>query len=177
MSDESDVMVMDAGIKRIPVEDQIKAGRRFLQKFGIDASKLTDEDVVDKLEKIREAKAKSVEVLSKGPTLDGMERLLQKYIPEGFRGEFKLNNEIDIPRAEAMGWEIVRDKRAKKDTPTASADDKVVLGDTVLMMMPEEQYIANTLVKLERVEANRRLSRPSKSRDETSEWAVPVVEL
>jgi len=156
--------------------NQIEAGRKFLLKFGIDAAKFSDQEVADKLERIREAKAKSVEVLSRGPVLDGIERLL-KLVPKGYVGEFKLDTELEVSRAQALGWEVFHDEKASKKTLTGAADTKVHMGDTILMIMPEEVYIANKLVKLERVERRRRQSEPKRAQMETSAWTVPVVEL
>jgi len=182
MSTLADVS-MDSGVleletSEIPVYagDQVQAGRKFLQKFGIDSKSLTNQQVVDKLERIREAKAKSVEILSRGPVLDGIERLL-KLVPKGFVGEFMLESDLEISRAEALGWEVFLDEKASKKTPTGTADRRVRMGDTILMVIPEEIYIANKLVKLERIERRRRQSESKRAQSETSHWTVPVVEL
>lgn len=157
--------------------NQIQAGRKFLTKFGIDASELSDKEVVEKLNKIRVARARSVEVLSRGPTIDGIELILKKHVPKGHIGEFVLERDVDVSRAKAMGWMVLVDDKAKKDTPTGKADGVVRLGDCILMTMPEEDYIANRLVKLERLERRHKKTQAQAARDETSEWTIPVVEL
>jgi len=158
--------------------DAVASGRAFLARFGVDVRKLSNEQVIEKLDKIREAKAKSVQVLSKGPTIDGMERILER-IPSGYVGEFKRDTDVDIKRAETLGWAVFFDEGNKKEvTPTGTADGRIRYGDQVLMFMPEEQYIANKLVKLERIERRKVANSQEKvAQRETSAWEIPVVKL
>lgn len=159
--------------------DKIEAGRAWLIKFGIDASGYSAKEVVEKLNKIREAKKAAVEVLARGPTIDAMEMLLE-YVPEGFVGEFKAIRDTDIHRAEALGWQVFKHEKASKKTTTASSDNTVRLGDTILMIIPEEMYVARQLTRLERRQARKNratLGEQKRAERETSDWEIPVVKL
>ena len=130
--------------------------KKLLNRFGIDTSKMDEDDVFAKMEKIQNYKKANVQVLSRGQVLDGFTRLL-KYVPEGMRGEFKRNDSMAIDRARAMGWEVFVNEEAKKESLTGSADGRVRLGDSILMVMPEEMYIALHLEKDERAKRRRQV--------------------
>ena len=141
-------------------ETQIEEGRVFLEKYGINTSNLAPQDVFEKLQKIQNAKEEAAQVLSRGRALDGINRLLS-FVPTGFTGGFFGENDIDVRRAEALGWEVLIDEDANKQSSTGASDNRVRLGDQVLMIIPEENYVGNLLAKAERFKKRRASRDPS----------------
>ena len=142
-------------------ERQIEEGIVFLEKYGIDTSEMSHYDVFVKLEKIQEAKEESAQVLSRGRVLDGIDRLLS-YVPEGFKGGFFGDTDVDVARAEALGWAVFLDDRAGRASSTGVSDGRVKLGDQILMITPEEKYIGHLLAKAERFKIRREARDPNR---------------
>lgn len=139
----------------VVLPQEVVQARTFLENYGIKHAHLTDKEVMQKIHKIDAARRTSVQVLSRGKAIDGIERALQK-VPEGYVGEFRRDRDVDIQRAEALGWTVFIDEDAKKETPTQAADNKVKLGDQILMIIPEEEYVGNWIAIRERREARRK---------------------
>ena len=110
---------------------------------------------MEKIEKIHSAKKTVGQVLSRGRALDGIERLLS-FVPRGYVGEFKRENDMDVSRAEALGFEVFISDEAKLESSTGTADGRVKLGDQILMIIPEELHVANRLIKADRLAARRK---------------------
>ena len=167
--------VLNFGIEEVRT---IEEAKRFLDKYGIDITDLSDEEVIEKIQKIGKAKQVAVQVLSRGRVLDGLDRLLER-VPKGFRGEFKRESDIDIKRAMALGWRPLIDDEAKKDTPTGKADGLIRFGDQILMIMPEEEYVAMRIAREERIKHRREARKPIRQKDspEAQDLPTPIIEL
>lgn len=133
-------------------QKQIEEMDAFLVKFGIDTEDLSQEEVIQKFEKVAAARAQKAQVLSLGPVNDGIKRLLA-FVPKGFVGEWKRDRLDDIKSAEALGFSVLIDENANQSSETGSSDGRVRLGDCILMTMPEEEYVA---LKLAEIDARRR---------------------
>ena len=129
--------------------------RSLLAGYGLSVEKLSDAELVAKYNKIMKLAQEQTQVLSKGVVLDRLAYLVDKYVKDGFVGEFFLNSEEGVHRAQGMGWELVIDKKANKESPTGTADGRVLTGDLVLMQKPEDEYVADSIAKAQR-RANRR---------------------
>jgi hypothetical protein len=127
----------------------------FLNRYGIKTDHLTPKEVMAKIEKIHVAKEENAQVLSRGRALDGIERLLT-FVPDGYIGEFKRENDMDINRAEALGFKVFISDEAKLASSTGAADGRVKFGDQILMIIPEELHVANRLIKAERLAERRK---------------------
>ncbi len=139
--------------KETPVEvspEKVQECRMFLDRFGIDEAKYSDQEVVEKVRRIQKARESHAQVLSRGRTLDGLDRLL-KFVPDGYIGEFKRERPEDISRAHALGFRVFKSDEAAVASSTGSADGKVRLGDCILMIIPEEEYIAAHLAKQDNI--------------------------
>jgi hypothetical protein len=163
-------------------ESQLEAAHKFLNKYGIRTSHLSDEQVVEKLRKIQDAKAVASQVLSRGRVIDTVSRILE-YVPDGMIGEFKRDNDLDISRAKALKWEVFVDEKAKLESATGGADGCTRLGDLILMVIPEEVYVGTRLARADRL-AERRKVRKSKERKPSqgdtimgADPLVPVIQL
>lgn len=149
--------------------------REFLAKYGINITDLTPKEVMDKIKKIQVAKSEAAQVLSRGQAIDGIERLMA-YVPEGFVGEFKRENDMDIARAEAMDFKVFFDEKANTESSTGTGDGRIRWGDCVLMIIPEEKYIARRLLKAERLAERRKLHDPNSGPIDQAE-ADPLFQL
>jgi len=138
---------------------KLEEAQAFLNRYGIKTEHLTPKEVMTKIEKIQVAKEENAQVLSRGRVLDGIERLLS-FVPEGFIGEFKRENDMDIARAEALGFKVFISDEAKLASSTGAADGRVKFGDQILMIIPEELHVANRLIKAERLAERRRAHDP-----------------
>jgi len=150
----------------------------FLDKYGIKTTDLSPKEVMDKIEKIKAAKEIAAQVLSRGRAIDGIERLLS-FVPEGYIGEFKRENDMDISRAKALGFTVFESDEANLESSTGKSDGLVRLGDQLLMVIPEETYVANRLVKAERL-AERRKAHDFKAGaidQKGSDPLFPLIEL
>ena len=147
----------------------------FLDKYGIRTKDLSPKEVMNKIEKIKAAKEIAAQVLSRGRAIDGIERLLS-FVPEGYVGEFKRENDMDIERAKALGFKVFESDEAKVESSTGKSDGLVRLGDQLLMIIPEETYVANRLVKAERL-AERRKSHTFKAGAIDQKGADPLFPL
>ncbi len=133
----------------------LEEAHTFLNRYGINTSDLTPKEVMAKIEKIHVAKAENAQVLSRGQATDTIDRLLS-YVPNGFVGEFKGENDMDVARAEALGFTVFLSEEAKLESSTGTADGRVRCADQILMIIPEERYIANRLIKAERLAERRK---------------------
>lgn len=133
----------------------LEEAHTFLNRFGIRTDDLSPKEVMEKIEKIHSAKKTVGQVLSRGRALDGIERLLS-FVPRGYVGEFKRENDMDVSRAEALGFEVFISDEAKLESSTGTADGRVKLGDQILMIIPEELHVANRLIKADRLAARRK---------------------
>ena len=130
---------------------------QFLNKYGIMTEGLSPKEVIGKFKKVKEAKEEASQVLSRGRAIDGISRLLS-FVPEGFIGEFKRENDIDISRAKTLGFTVLVSDDARLDSSTGKSDGLVRFGDQILMIIPEERHVGNRLAKAERL-AKRRAAR------------------
>ena len=133
----------------------LEEAHTFLNRYGIKTDDLSPKEVMDKIEKIHSAKRTVGQVLSRGRALDGIERLLS-FVPRGYVGEFKRENDMDVSRAEALGFKVFISDEAKVESSTGTADGRVKLGDQILMIIPEELHVANRLIKAERLAVRRK---------------------
>lgn len=141
--------------------EKVQECRMFLDRFGINESEYTDKEVIEKVRRIQKARESHAQVLSRGRTLDGLDRLL-KFVPKGYVGEFKRENPEDISRAHALGFRVFKSEDAAVASSTGSADGKVRLGDCILMIIPEEEYIAAHLAKQDNIQRRRTSRAPEK---------------
>jgi len=137
----------------------LEQAHTFLNRYGIKTDHLTPKEVMTKIAKIHAAKEEQAQVLSRGMALDGIERLLT-FVPEGYIGEFKRENDMDVSRAEALGFKVFYSDKANLASSTGTPDGRVKLGDQVLMIIPEENHIAHRLVKAERLAERRKAHDP-----------------
>ena len=135
-------------------ERQIDDGRAFLEKYAIDTSEMSPSDVIEKLRKIQHAKEDQAQVLSRGQILDGLGRLLS-FVPKGQVGQFFSNDDVSVQRGRALGWKVFVDEKVRDESLTGESDGAVTLGDQILMIIPEEQYVGTLLAKAERFKARR----------------------
>lgn len=134
--------------------DQVLAIRKFLDRFGLETSELSNEEVTRKYIKIKQARDSAVQVLSRGQVSDTARRLLGK-LPSGYVGEFIRENPQDVDRAKALGWELFHSPEAKVESSTGKSDGYVRCGDTILVYMPEEVYVGNQIARHERIQDRR----------------------
>lgn len=128
---------------------------QFLNKYGVMTDNLSPKEVMDKIKKIHAAKDVAAQVLSRGRAIDGIERILS-FVPDGYIGEFKRENDIDVARARTLGFDVFKSEEAKLESSTGKADGLVRFGDQILMIIPEEMHIANRLVKADRLAERRK---------------------
>jgi hypothetical protein len=134
--------------------DKLKQMTAFLERYGIDTSELSPEKIQEKYDKIQNLASENMQVLSRGTTLDGIDRLLS-YVPKGFRGEFFRDSKPDLDRARGMGWVPLKSEEANLDSPTGKSDGLVRLGDLVLFIIPEEEYVARQIAQERRLAESR----------------------
>ncbi len=156
----------------------LEDAHKFLNRYGIKTDQLTPKEVMHKIEKIQAAREVAAQVLSRGQALDGIERLLS-FVPEGYVGEFKRENDMEVARARALGFEVFEDKRANLESSTGKSDGLVRLGDQILMIIREETYVAHRLAKADRLAEKRKAHDPkSATIDQGSADAlVPLIKL
>lgn len=147
--------------------DELKESYTILRRYQVKTDEMSDDEVVSKTRRILNLSKANVQVLSRGRTLDGIERLLG-FLPDGFVGEFKRENDIDIARANGLGWEIFHSKEASKSSPTGKGDTLVRLGDQILMMMEQEKYIALQMSRDMRHQKARTARNPKKEAEKAN---------
>lgn len=154
--------------------EELREAKLFLARYQVATKDMSDVEVIEKTRKIQEYKKTAVQVLSRGRVLDGLERLLS-YVPKGFVGEFMTESDIGIARARSLGFEVLRCEEASQDSPTGKGDSLVRFGDQILMIIPEDQYIAMQVAKDERHVRNRGGRNLGKlAKEETKEFLSPV---
>ncbi len=142
-------------------DEELKKSYAILTRYQVDTSAMSDDEVVLKTRKILGLSKANVQVLSRGRTLDGIDRLLS-YLPDGYVGEFKREDSISIARAKGLGWEPFHSEEASKDSLTGKGDSLVRLADQILMMMPEDNYIALQVAREVRHATSRAARTPKK---------------
>ena len=144
--------------KKLEEARRLQEATKFLARFGIDTEELEDDEILDKYDRVITAKSErtKLQVLSRGRTLDGIDAIL-KLVPKGFVGELKRDRDVDIQLAQAQGWEMFLkgDDGTPAPTPHGVPDRRIRFGDQVLMIMPEEEYIALHLSREEARKARR----------------------
>lgn len=155
---------------------RVEKARAWLENYGIDTEKMDDATVLQKVEIIKEATELKSEVLSRGRVLDSLDRLLGKVQP-GFVGEFKRNNHTDIQLAEAMGWKVLIDSKLAKESDTPSADGRVILGDLILMVIPDTDYVAIKLAERRRRAKKREAHSAAAQIKEAAKQGITISEF
>lgn len=140
---------------------RVEQAGQFLRKYGIRTDELSDVEILSKAENILALSNSAAQVLSRGQVVDALENLLKRYVPKGFVGEFKRERDLDVQRAEALGWSVFIAEGKVRESLTNSADGKVRLGDLILMIQPEDNYVAYHIAR-ERRKAKRREGRDPK---------------
>lgn len=156
----------------------LEEAHKFLNQYGIKTEGLTPKEVMHKIEKINAAKEEAAQVLSRGQATDGIERLLS-FVPEGFVGGFFRENDMDVSRARSLGFKVFEDERANVESSTGKSDGLVRLGDQILMVIPEEKYVAHRLLKAERLAERRKAHDPKSGAIDQGDASslVPLIKL
>lgn len=126
-----------------PTPLQTSSAYEILANFDIDYSEMTPNQAVEKAREIESLRANYAQVLSRGQTTDAIDRALA-HTPEGHVGELVRDNEGDIQRMRALGFDVVSSPDA--DDPDAdvgthrAGDSSIRVGDLILMSIPEMSY-------------------------------------
>lgn len=165
-------------IASLEVANLVRNARKFLLKYGIDESNYTDDEVLEKIEELRSIEASNVEVLSRGEVNDQINLALSR-VPKGIKGQFFRNTDSDIFRANALGWEVFLDEEASKASPTGAADGRVILGDSILMVIPEARYVAQRLGEEKKLQTSRDARKPKNQAESTKSDSslIPIINL
>jgi hypothetical protein len=161
----------------------------YIQKHNLKVTKKDDkgeeielsaEEAVEKAERIRKARSKAAQVLSRGRTLDTLDRVLA-YVPDGYVGQLVRESDVDIDRFRILGFELFESEAAKKESSHGTADGKVRVGDQILMTIREEEYAAlmyeRELRKARKREAHKPAVRQRKFEDETDNEVPTFTEV
>ena len=156
----------------------LEDAHKFLNRYGIKTEGLTPKEVMNKIEKIQAAKEEAAQVLSRGQATDGIDRLLS-FVPEGFVGGFFRENDMDVSRARSLGFKVLEDERANLESSTGKSDGLVRLGDQILMIIPEEKYVAHRLAKADRLAERRKTHDPKSGAIDQGDASslVPLIKL
>ena len=134
----------------------VAQAEEFLRTFGVDPKGRSPKEVMDLIEAIRGVKEETTQVLSRGKVLDAMDRLLN-FVPKGFVGEFRMNDDVDVSRAKSLGFQTFTHPSGSVESSTGSSDGTIRLGELILMIIPEEHYAAQRVVKAENLAKRRRI--------------------
>ena len=153
----------------------VAQAEEFLRTFGIDPKGRSPKEVMNLIEAIRGVKEETTQVLSRGKVLDAMDRLLS-FVPEGFVGEFRQDNDVDVARAKSLGFRVFNHPSGSEESSTGTSDGTIRLGELILMIIPEAHYAAQRLAKAENLARRRRV------RDKTIEQGFadprfPLIKL
>lgn len=141
-TDEKIEKVIKEGEESRPLDDdEVAAANMLLLEHGISSEDLSPEEAVAKAERLQAAKARAVQVLSRGKTLDALDMALET-VPKGYVGEFVREDEMSVNRKRALGYELVEASSDKRRSLHPSGDSRVRVGDVVLMQIPEEEHVA-----------------------------------
>jgi hypothetical protein len=183
--------VSDAAKKAADTAAQAHRAERaveYITQHNLKATKRVDgeevelsvEEALEKAERIRLARSKAAQVLSRGRTLDMLDRVLA-HVPDGYVGQLSRESEVDIDRFRILGFEVFKSDEAKKESSHGTADGKVRVGDQILMTMREEDYAALTyerdLRKQRKREAHKPAARRRKFADETPDEIPTFTEV
>lgn len=161
---------------RVAYADALKK----LQEFEIAHKDLTPEEAIEKAKKVSEAEARAIQALSRGRTLDAIDRVLAQHVPAGYVGVLCRNNELDIARYQGLGYEVVLSEDPKKAgaTPTPAADRMIRVGDSILMQISEEEHKTLLKVKARRIREKRARTDPRvMARAEAMKSNLPLEEM
>lgn len=175
---ETEARLEKSVLQKVVVSSQlVEECKMFLENFGIDTSSDSDEEIVDKVRRIKAKRQTHAQVLSRGKVLDGLNRLLE-FVPKGYVGEFVRETPDDISRKKALGFTVLSSPEANLESSTGSADSKVRLGDQILMIIPEEDYVAMQLARQDIIR-KRRLARDPKAQAKTADVdpLFPIVPM
>ena len=169
--------------------NRAEKAREYILKHNLKATKrdvegeeveLSAEEALEKAERIRLARSKAAQVLSRGRTLDTLDRVLA-YVPDGYVGQLVRESDVDIDRFTILGFELFESQAAKKESSHGTADGKVRVGDQILMTIREEDYAAlmyeRELRKARKREAHKPAARRRKFEDETSSDVPTFTEV
>jgi hypothetical protein len=163
--------------------NRVSAAVEYIEEHGLKSTKrdkqgkeveLSAEEALEKAERIRKARSKAAQVLSRGRTLDTLDRVLA-HVPDGYVGQLVRESDVDIDRFEILGFEVFTSEKAKKESSHGTADGKVRVGDQILMTMPEEDYAALQYEKQLRVAKKREAHKPEARRRQFEAETDPDV--
>ena len=165
------------------------AAREYILKHNLKATKkdakgeeteLSAEEALEKAERIRVARSKAAQVLSRGRTLDTLDRVLA-HVPDGYVGQLVRESDVDIDRFRILGFELFESKAAKKESSHGTADGKIRVGDQILMTIREEDYAAlmyeRELRKARKREAHKPAARRRQFENETPSEVPTFTEV
>lgn len=165
----------DGGEERVSMNlVELHKRRTFLDKYGMDISKTKNQEVWDMYDRVMAISNEKIQILSRGQVLSNIERLLQ-FVPEGFEGQFFREDPGEIHAAQALGWVMLYDDRAKLESSTGTSDGRVRLGDQIVMIMPKETFIALKFARDKHIQDIKRARDPKRmAKEETARFAAPV---
>lgn len=156
--------------------EKVKKSREWLEHYGIDTDEMNDDEVLEKVDKIKATVELKSEILMRGTTSDGMQKLLDG-VPKGYVGEFKRSRNLDIQLAESQGWKVMVDEKLSKLSDTPSSDGTVILGDCVLMIIPDYEYVAMRVATKRRRAERRRAHSPKAQAEEARAAGINILEF
>jgi len=138
---------------------QLLEAETLLQEYGYDLTGQTAEEIVRRAEMIEKGRSIHAQSLNRG-MVGGMLARGLDYVPKGFVGQFKTRDETHIQAAREKGWEIFKRKPDQVGQHHTLAHDTgdgtVIVGETILMVVPEEIYRVGKMHKLARTRAKTR---------------------
>ena len=86
---------------------------------------------------------------------------------------------MDVRLTNARGFNVLEDDRANLETSTRKSDGLVRLGDQILMIIPEEKYVAHRLAKADRLAERRKTHDPKSGAIDQGDASslVPLIKL
>jgi hypothetical protein len=136
---------------------------------------MSPEDAVKKAETLQQKKARIAQVLSRGFVNDKL--AMAERLPKDRVGFWVRDRPEDVDRMKALGGRV--EERPKGVGPRdvhGTGDNKVRVGDVILMSLPREEYDLIQQVRTERREAKSSKARREYLDKARSNPVVPVVE-
>lgn len=162
-----------------PSKAEVDAAKATLvEEFGIyaDERKLTPEEAVEKAKKLKDLKVRAAQILRRGQTLDIIDQAL-RLLPEGHYGQLVRNNDTDIQRYQALGFDFARkpeEADVEKVSPHSEADTRIVIGDCVLMTIDADEVSVIQSIKSQR--AQERIGAGKRQFfDDAKDHGLPIV--
>lgn len=153
---------------------ELEKRRLFLDKYGMNIKGVPDDEIIAVYDRVMAISNEKIQVLSRGQVLSNIERLLT-FVPEGYEGQFFREKDDEIHAAEALGWRVLINDKAKLESSTGAADGKVRLGDQIIMIMPKETFIALRFARDRHIQEIRRARDPKRmAKEETAKFEAPV---